>query len=69
MNNEERIYQLERTVEALVLKDKEVDRFCEDILDSVKKIGDVVNLSNGVQSELTQVVKGIIAEIGKLQSK
>ena len=69
MDLEKRVLELEKIVNALVSKDREIDRFCEEILDSVKEIGYVLNSSNVAHVSLMNVVEGIVAEIKKIQSK
>ena len=69
MNLEERVSELERIVNALLQKDKEVDRFNKEILDAVKEINNVVNLSAETQAKYAEVIRGIVVEIQNMQSK
>lgn len=69
MNLEERVSELERIVNVLLQKDKEVDRFNKEILDAVKEINNVVNLSAETQAKYAEVIRGIVVEIQNMQSK
>ena len=69
MNLDERVSELERIVNLLLQKDKEVDIFNKEILDAVKEISNIINRSNEAQTGIAEVIKGIVAEIKEMQSK
>jgi predicted DNA-binding ArsR family transcriptional regulator len=69
MNLEERVSELERIVNLLLQKDKEVDKFNKEILDAVKEIDSVVNRSIENQTKYAEVIRGIVVEIQNIQSK
>lgn len=65
---EERISTLEKIVNGLLEKDKEIDRFCKEILDALKEMDRIINLSNQAQMSYAEVVRGIVETIKTMQS-
>ncbi len=69
MTIEKRISTLEKIVNLLVEKDKEIDRFCSEILDSVNEMNKIVILTHESQKKYSEVLHGIIETIKIMQSE
>jgi predicted DNA-binding ArsR family transcriptional regulator len=69
MNLEERVSELEKLINLLLQKDKEIDRFCEEILNAVKENSNTIVNITQAQIGIGEVLEGLVSEIKKMQSE
>ena len=68
MNLEERIIELERTINLLLQKDKEVDKFCEEILNAVQENNNLIVRITKAQIVTGEIIQTLTTEVKKLQA-
>jgi hypothetical protein len=69
MNLEQRIIELEKTINLLLEKDKRQDTFNDEILNAVKVNNNLIVGITDVQLENAQILQSTIDEIKKIATK